>query len=150
MTERGQAVVAIRAIRYEVEIVLADWKGVRDRAVSAYGAAREEGAGRVGAAIEAIRAVREPQGCEEGASGGEAGRERDDAEDRALERVRAAQEKLKEEELREERGAGRNEDDKGIEKRKEPQEERYEEMEREEQAEKLAIERNSRNRGFER
>ncbi len=34
VTERGQAVVAIRAIRYEVEMVLADWKGVRDRAAS--------------------------------------------------------------------------------------------------------------------
>ena len=75
VTERGQAVVAIRAIRYEVEMALADWKGARERAVSAYGAAREEGSGRVGAAIEAIRAVREPQGREEGASGGEAGRE---------------------------------------------------------------------------
>ncbi|MDG1372151.1 MAG: MobQ family relaxase [Paracoccaceae bacterium] len=139
VTERGQAVVAIRAIRYEVEMVLADWKSARDRAVSAYGVAREEGAGRIGAAIEAIRAVREPQG-----------REHDGAEDRALERVRAAAEKLKEEDRSEERGDGRNEDDKGIEKRKEPQEERYEEMEREDRAERLAIERNSRDRGFER
>ena len=73
VTEWGQAVVAIRAIRYEVEMVLVEWKGVRDRAASAYGAAREEGAGRIGAAIEAIRAVREPQGREEGGSGAKLG-----------------------------------------------------------------------------
>jgi hypothetical protein len=93
---------------------------------------------------------RKGQGREEEALGDGAGRERDGAEERALERVRAAEGKLKEEDLREDRSDGRNEDDKGIEKLKEPQEERYEQMEREEQAEKLAIERNSRGRGFER
>ena len=54
--------------------------------------------------------------------------------------------KLKEEE----RGDDRNEDDKGIEKLKEPKEERYEQMERKDRAERLAIERNGRDQGFER
>ncbi len=116
----------MRTVRYEVEKVLVEWKGARDRAVSAYEVAREEGAGRIGAAIEAIRAVREPQGREEGASGDEAGRERDEAEKSALERVRAAEDKLKEEEQQEERGDGRNEDDKGLIRVREPQEHRIE------------------------